>query len=118
MPAALLQSQPLGKRAKPDVRRPPLVGPPRPWPQPLLSRLREGDGGAPSALEQDRLRQARSAVPEAGEGLEGLSVRLSDVRTMRTLLDRHVLPDELPEDLAQRPLRRRPPERPLRGEAR
>ena len=33
-------------------------------------------------------------------------------------LDRHVLPDELPEEAAQRPVRRRARQRPLRGQAR
>src|SRR5579862_317950 len=36
---------------------------------------------------------------------------------MRALLDRHVLPDELPQEPAQRPLRRGARERPLRGQA-
>src|SRR5688572_7641645 len=110
MPAASPMAPWAKRRADADVRRSPLVGAPRPWPQPLLPGLRESADRAASALEQDRLRQARSAVPEAGKGVERPPVRLPDVRAMRALLDRHVLPDELPEDSAQRPLRRCPPE--------
>ena len=49
---------------------------------------------------------------------EGLPVRLPDVRPLRAHLDRHVLPDELPEVDAQRPVRRRAAGRALRGQAR
>ena len=55
------------------------------------------------------------------EGVEqrdqGLPVRLPDVRAVRALLHRHVVPDELPEEPAQRPVRRRARQRPLRSEA-
>jgi len=37
---------------------------------------------------------------------------------VRAELDRHVLPDELPEEHPQRALRRRAGQRPLRGQAR
>ena len=39
---------------------------------------------------------------------EGPPVRLPDVRAVRAELDRHVLPDELPQADAQRPVRRGP----------
>ena len=48
---------------------------------------------------------------------EGLSLRLPHVRAVHPLLDRHVMPDELPEAAAQRSLRRRARQRQLRGRA-
>ena len=50
-----------------------------------------------------------------GGGREGPPLRLPHVRRLRSVEDGHVLPDELPESAAQRPVRRRPRERQLRG---
>ena len=46
------------------------------------------------------------------------NLRLPALRAVRAALHRHDLPDELPQEPAQWPLRRRAPERALRGEAR
>ena len=73
--------------------------------------------------------KARAAVERIGyERLErpvaadrarrqGTAVRLPDVRAVRAELDRHGVPDELPEAVAQRTLRRRARERQLRSGA-
>ena len=52
------------------------------------------------------------------EARQGLHVRLPHVRPVRAVVDRHVVPDELPQAAAQRPLRRRARQRQLRGRAR
>ena len=70
-----------------------------------LWRLRSATGGW----------SARSRRSSAGQGA---AVRLPDVRTVRAELHRHVLPDELPEEAAQRSVRRRARERSLRSHAR
>jgi hypothetical protein len=49
---------------------------------------------------------------------QGLHVRLPHVRPVHPVVDRHVLPDELPQAAAQRPVRRRARQRQLRGRAR
>ena len=60
-----------------------------------------------AALRAHRLRPPRAAGRRARGGRQGLAVRLPDVRRLRAVEDRHVVPDELPEGAAQRPLRRR-----------
>src|SRR5690349_1636248 len=58
----------------------------------------------------------RRAALRAGRAPhQGADLRLQDVRAVRAPQHRHDLPDDLPEEPAQRPLRRRSPERPLRG---
>ena len=77
----------------------------------LLVRLGAAAGG-------DRLRAPRAAGGGGRARRQGLAVRLPDVRAMRAELDRHVLPDELSEEAAQRPVRRRARERQLRSRSR
>src|SRR5271165_1302805 len=71
------------------------------WPRP-----------APGA---DRLRTARAPGRRARGRRQRVPVRLPDVRRLRLVEDRHVLPDELPQSDAQRSLRRRPGRRTLRS---
>ena len=84
-------------------------------------RGRRLDRGAPRQ-GPDREAPRRSCPREAArphrERGQGPGLRLPDVRPVRPALDRHDVPDELPEDAAQRALRRRARERPLRGQAR
>jgi hypothetical protein len=70
------------------------------------------------AVSRRRLRAHRAPGRGGREGRQGPAVRLPHVRPMRAEFDRHVLPDELPEDSAQRSLRRSARQRPLRGQAR
>ena len=77
----------------------------------LLVRLH----GMFRALGYERIERPVAAVEKARQGL---AVRLPHVRPMRAQFDRHVVPDELPEDLAQRSVRRRARQRQLRGQAR
>ena len=65
---------------------------------------------AKDLIEQKRSRGPRVMKPLALDrgGGEEAGLRLPDVRPVRPALDRHDLPDDLPEDAAQRPLRRRP----------
>ncbi len=83
----------------------------------VLPRLRSGSAAVSPPVRGDRLRPTRAPGRVRREERQGLAVRLPHVRAVRAELDRHVVPDELPEDLAQRPLRRRARERPLRGQA-
>ena len=76
----------------------------------LAKDLIAAEAAAPS-------RRDEAARPRRGRGQEA-DLRLPDVRPVRAALDRHDVPDELPEDAAQRPVRRRAARRPLRGEAR
>ena len=69
------------------------------------------------ALRTDRLRSRRAAGRPCRAHCQEPPVRLPHVRPVRALLDRHVVPDELPEGAQERPLRRRPPRRLLRGQA-
>ena len=106
-----------GGRAAPDVRRPPLVDPPRRLLGAVLPPLRVGlCRGRPGAAAR-RARAPGGARRRARAQRQGAAVRLPDVRQVRAQRDRHVLPDELPQADAQRPLRRRAAERALRGQA-
>ena len=81
------------------------------------------DASTAVRLAKDLIEKRRSAVPaeaaraHRGRGQEA-GLRLPDVRPVRAALDRHDVPDELPEDAPQRAVRRRAPGRSLRGEAR
>ena len=77
----------------------------------LLKRMH----GLFRAIGYERMERPVAAVERA---VKGAAVRLPHVRPVRAELDRHVLPDELSEDLAQRPVRRRARQRQLRSEAR
>ena len=90
------------------VRRPPLVDPPRRLLGSVLPALRARLGRGGAAVAARRPRPSGSAGRRDRAQREGLPVRLPDVRHLRAQLDRHVLPDELPEADAQRALRRRP----------
>ena len=101
--------------AAPDVRDAPLVGAPRARAGVGLSAVRARAGRVASGVEADRLRAPGETGRGRREGGQGVPVRLPDVRPVRAGLDRHVVPDELPEESAQRSLRRRARRRPLRG---
>src|SRR2546425_9078435 len=92
----------------------------------------EDSGGFLSSLQGRRSRRGAPLAPPppsagarsrdrrpAGRGGEQEGrLRLPDVRPVHPARDRDDLPDGLPEDPAQRPVRRRAHERPLRGGAR
>ena len=117
--------QPLRPGERPDPRRrlgdvpgPPVRGTPRPRVRVDLPAARAGDGGARPAVRPHRLRPDRAPGGAGRARRQGPALRLPDVRPVRALLDRHVLPDELPEGAQERPLRRRAAGRLLRGQAR
>ena len=78
---------------------------------------------AKELLEQKRALAARLAEPRDGTSRlprarrQEARLRLPDVRPVRAARHRHDVPDDLPQDAAQRPLRRRARGRALRGEA-
>ena len=69
------------------------------------------DASTAVRLTKDLIEKKRALVPHEAprahrEGGQGAGLGLSDVRSVRAALDRHDLPDELPEDAPQRTLRR------------
>ena len=82
------------------------------------------DASTAVRLAKDLIEKRRALVPGVKplalieKAVKGPDLGLPDVRSVRAALDRHDLPDELPEDAAQRALRRRAGERALRGQAR
>ena len=105
-------------RGEAGVPGPPVRRAPRARLRARSTGRRARAGGARPALPPRRLRTASSGPVAARRGRhQGPAVRLPDVRPVRAVLDRHVLPDELPEGAAQRPLRGRPAGRVLRGQA-
>ena len=113
----------LRRRTGPRVRlmysRAAVVGAPCARPERLLSRAsrRCWCGLHPlfQALGYERIERP---VARRRESRQGPAVRLPHVRSMRAEFHRHVLPDELPQELAQWALRRRARQRQLRGQAR
>src|SRR3954471_9778729 len=105
-------------RSLPDVRAKALVRAPRTRPQLVLPEIRRRAGCRKSALAPGGLPTAGTAGGRARAGHQGRLGRLQDVRAVRAELDRHVLPDELPQTIAQWTLWRRARERQLRGQAR
>ena len=99
------------------------------WPPAVLSSVRHArawsastpcsSAAARAAARRSSRRSATSRLERPVAAVErrgqGRAVRLPHVRPVHPVLDRHVLPDELPEGPAQRPLRRRARERQLRG---
>ena len=59
--------------------------------------------------------RSHEAAPARRARREDAGLRLPHVRAVRPALHRHDLPDDLPQDAAQRPVRRRPRGRHLRG---
>ena len=100
------------------LRHPAVGGAPFAAARMVLFALRRHVPAAPPAVEGHRLRPRRGAGEIHREARQGLHVRLPHVRPVRAVVDRHVLPDELPQAAAQRPLRRRARQRQLRGRAR
>src|SRR3990172_12181783 len=80
----------------------PLVSTSCAWTRSPLRCIRARSGMAAPCLQARRVRTTGKAGCDRGEGGEGFLVRLSDVRSMRAVLDRHVLLDELPQTVAQR----------------
>src|SRR4029077_116901 len=70
-----------------------------------------------SAVPLHRLSAPRAPGGARGASGQGTALRLPHVRSVHPLLHRHVLPDELPQEPAQRAVRRRTRQRPLRGAA-
>src|SRR5580658_3211401 len=85
----------------PDVCAPAVVGAACAWSEQLLSRLRASAGRHAWRVQRDRLSARRAPGGGGGENGQGAAVRLPHVRSVRTELHRHVLPDELPKDAAQ-----------------
>ena len=77
----------------------------------LLSLNRKHIPAAP--VEVTLQQYAQSWLKRLGSS----GLKPATVSNYRWVLDRHVLPDELPETVAQRPLRRRARQRQLRGRA-
>ena len=96
---------------------PPVVGAPFARARMVLRPVRRHLPDAASAVEGHRLRPRRGAGEVRREAGQGLHVRLPHVRPVHPVLDRHVVPDELPQAAAQRSLRRRARQRQLRGRA-
>ncbi len=84
----------------------------------VLPPLRQCLPAAASAVEGDRLQSRGNADHLHRTQRQGPAVRLSHVRPVRAVLHGHVLPDELPQAVAQRSLRRRARQWQLRGRAR
>src|SRR5690349_22223290 len=101
----------------PDVFRPPLLRTPFAWLRAPLQHARIQPAHAGAGAEEGRLCPAGEAGGRLRADGEGLPLRLSDVRAMCVVLDRHVLLDELSEESAQRAVWRRARERALRGQA-
>src|SRR5471032_3368340 len=99
----------------PDVFGQAMVGAPRARLEFLLSRIRRDAEAAARTVPRDRLRALGAAGGGRRKSGQGRVVRLPDVRSMPAEPHRHVLSDELPEDLAQRAMRRRARRRQLRG---
>ena len=95
------------RRGVPDVRRSPLVRAPCARLERVLSRLRGRAQSHARPVQGARLRAHRASGRGDRAHRQGRPVRLPHVRTVRAELDRHVVPDELSEDPAQRTLRRR-----------
>src|SRR2546426_5834709 len=68
-----------------------------------------------TTLFRSTLARARDRDPAVRDRRQEACVRLQDVRSMHPARDRHDLPHGLPEDAAQRSLRRRAHKRSLRG---
>ena len=83
---------------RPDVRRQIVVRAPCARLERVLSRLRERALAHAPAVQGVGYRAHRAAGRGGGAGGQGRSVRLPHVRAVRVELDRHVLPDELPEE--------------------
>src|SRR5690606_18516558 len=75
------------------------------------------DPGARSALAPDWLRAPGNPVRPRRKSREGPVVRLPHVRELHSVAYRHVVPDELPQAVAQRAMRRGPARRYLRSDA-
>ncbi len=102
---------------KSDVRATPVVRAPFPRTECLLPRLRERTDCLPPAAAPHRLPAPRAPGRSHRAPGQGTAVRLPHVRPVHLKLHRHVLPDELPEEPAQRSVRWRARERQLRSEA-
>src|SRR5450759_1960196 len=84
----------------PDVFGQARVGAPRARLERLLSPLRSDAPAAPPPVPGARLRTHGTTGSVRRKGGQRRVVRLPDVRSMRAEFDRHVLPDELSEDLS------------------
>src|SRR5690349_7188260 len=103
-------------------------GPPRAGERVAEKSSQAAGGGirADQAADQGWLPAAappRAAPIRAADDLErgaaeGLRVQLPDVRPVHSAQHRHDLPDELPKEFAQRAMRWRAPEWPLRSDSR
>ena len=72
-------------------------------PESALPRLRARAGAAAPLWRAIGYRRLERPVAAVERSRQGTAVRLPDVRPVRAQLDRHVLPDELPEELRNGP---------------